>query len=120
MARPVKPVDLNLLDKLAEIQCSVKEMSFILGVSEDTLNRRYAAVLEKGRNKGKRALRQSMYDKAIDGNVVMQIWLSKNWLGMADKVETSIDAKVNAPSQEEIQKQICDKIKEIEAKNGTG
>ena len=34
-----------------------------------------------------------MYTKALEGNAVMQIWLSKQYLGMKERVETSEEAK---------------------------
>lgn len=40
----------------------------------------------------KTQLKNAMWDKAInDGNVAMQIWLSKNILGYSDKVEQKVD-----------------------------
>ena len=46
-----------------------------------------------GNSSGKSSLRRAMYTKALEGNVVMQIWLSKQYLGMKERVETSEEAK---------------------------
>lgn len=96
MARPRKPVDENLLRKLAAIHCNQDEMSSVLGVSVDTLQRRFAAQIKAARDEGKMSLRRKMWELALNGNVTLLIWLSKNELGMSDKVEekTEVQAKV--------------------------
>ena len=88
MARPLKEVDVELLKKLAGIHCTIKEMASILGCSVDTLERRFADIIEKGRDEGKMSLRRVMFKKAVQGeNTAMLIWLSKQHLGMSDKIE---------------------------------
>ena len=56
--RPRKEIDTDLLYKLANIHCTMKEMVDIIGVSEDTLKRRYAGIIDKGRAEGKMRLRK--------------------------------------------------------------
>lgn len=97
MAPPRKKVDIDLLKTLAGIGCTVEEMASAVKVSKDTLERRYAAVINEGKNNGKMSLRREMYKSAQRGNVAMQIWLSKNWLGMRDRIEHSSDPE--APSK---------------------
>jgi hypothetical protein len=96
MARPRKPVDEALLRKLAVIHCNQDEMASVLGVSVDTLQRRFAAQIKDGRAEGKMSLRRKMWEMALNGNVSLLIWLSKNELGFSDKVEekTEVQAKV--------------------------
>jgi len=98
MARPRKVIDETLLRKLAVIHCNQEEMSSVLGVSVDTLQRRYAAQIKEGRAEGKMSLRRKMWEMALNGNVSLLIWLSKNELGFSDKVEQKQDvqAKVEA------------------------
>ena len=91
MARPIKPVDEKLVESLAAYNCSMSEIAATAGVDVRTLQRRYAAVIEKGRERGKTSLKKAMFDKAIkDGNVVMMIWLSKQMVGYTDKREDTI------------------------------
>lgn len=83
--RPKKTVDVDILKKLCEVQCTVKEMAYILGVSVDTLNRNYKDVIIEGKTLGKLALRRAQWRNAIEkNNVTMQIWLGKNILNQTD------------------------------------
>jgi hypothetical protein len=38
-------------------------------------------------------LRQKMFDSAMAGNTAMMIWLSKQWLGMKDKMDSEVSVK---------------------------
>lgn len=98
MARPRKVIDEALLRKLAVIHCTQEEMASVVGVSVDTLHRRYAEQIKSGRDEGKMSLRRKMWELALSGNVSLLIWLSKNELGMSDKVEEKkeVKAKVEA------------------------
>jgi hypothetical protein len=46
---------------------------------------------------GTRSLRRLQYEAAKTGNVTMQIWLGKQWLGQKDRTETDIHAEVEGP-----------------------
>lgn len=86
MARPIKHnLDEKLLEQLALIQCSNKEIAIICGCSTDTLERRYAGILEKGREQGKMSLRRKQFEVAMSGNVSMLIWLGKQMLSQKDE-----------------------------------
>lgn len=87
MARKRKEINLKLLEKLAEINCSYEEMSSIMEVDESTLSRNYAQVIKKGRDKGKMSLKRKQWEVAMSGNVSMLIWLGKQLLGQTDKNE---------------------------------
>lgn len=92
MARPKKEIDEELLYKLATIHCTMIEMADIVGVSQDTLKRRYADIINKGKAEGKMRLRRKQVEVAMSGNHTMLIWLGKQMLGqretpLADDVE---------------------------------
>lgn len=91
--RPVKPVDQDLIYKLAMIHCSNPEIASIVGISLDTLQRRYSDVIQAGKESGKQKLRRKMWQSALAGNVTMMIWLSKNILGYTDNVLVSEEKK---------------------------
>lgn len=93
MAPKVKPVDTELIEKLAAINCSMEEIAHAVKLNRRTLQRRYAAVIEKGRSTGKTSLKRKMWETAMNGNITMMIWLSKQMLGYADKVENKTDLK---------------------------
>lgn len=98
MARPKKKIDEELLFKLASINCSHAEMAAVLDCSSDTLERRYAAVIEKGRQQGRMSLKRKQYEMAMAGNVTMLIWLGKQNLGQRDQpADTSEDEVIPTP-----------------------
>lgn len=80
-------IDPEQVIKLAQIGCPVVDIAWILDCSTDTLNRRFAAELSKGRAQQRTRLRQMMWKSAEHGSVAMQIFLSKQYLGFSDKVE---------------------------------
>tara|TARA_Y100000591_G_scaffold204181_1_gene176811 strand:- start:285 stop:677 length:393 start_codon:yes stop_codon:yes gene_type:complete len=87
--RPKIIVDIEILKNLASIGCPDYEIASVLNVSARTLNRNYAEIINQFREKGKASLRKKMWDKAVKkDNTNMQIWLSKNYLGMKDRTQT--------------------------------
>jgi len=87
MARPRIAIDPAQVEKLAQLHCTNEEMAFFFGCSADTLERRFAGIIAKGRSKGKMALRDYQWQAAKKGNVTMQIWLGKQLLGQKDKLD---------------------------------
>ena len=86
----------ELFEDLCSIQCTELEISEILKVSHDTLWRwckstygeDFANVYKKKSAEGKSSLRRAMFKNALEGNnPTMQIWLSKQHLGMKENVE---------------------------------
>lgn len=94
MARPQLEIDGKEVMKLASIGCSNDEIAAFFDCSKDTIERRFAAELHKGRENGKTRLRRLQLQAAQKGNVVMLIWLGKQMLGQSDKQE--IDQKLSA------------------------
>lgn len=93
--RPMKEIDLTVLEKLAELHCNYKEMSYVMEVSVDTLKRNYSEIIDKGLAQGKIKLRRAMMRNAIDNeHAVMQIFLSKNLLGMSDQPRGGEDDQI--------------------------
>jgi hypothetical protein len=82
-------VDIEILKNLASIGCPDYEIASVLNISAKTLKRNYADIIEQFKEKGKASLRKKMWDKAVKkDNTHMQIWLSKNYLGMKDRTQT--------------------------------
>ncbi len=84
MARPKLEINEEQLLKLAAINCSLAEMAAVLDCSVDTLDRRFAEVIRKGRESGKMSLKRKQYETAMSGNVTMLIWLGKIMLDQKD------------------------------------
>ena len=87
MARPLKEVDEKLVESLASVGCTNKEIATLAGCSDDTLTRRFADTLEMGRATLRMSLRREQVKRAQAGNVGMLVWLGKNLLGQSDKTE---------------------------------
>src|ERR1700693_1913439 len=70
--RPKKVIDLELVEKLAHIQCTYGEIASTLGVSVDTLQRNedFAVVYKRGSEGGRKSLRRMQFESANRGNVV--------------------------------------------------
>ena len=87
MARPLKKVDPQAIIKLAQLHCTFEEIAEFSEVSTKTLQRNYVHLIKKGRQMGKISLRRAQFEKALNGNVVMQIWLGKQHLDQKEKIE---------------------------------
>ena len=85
MARPLKPIDKKLVRTLAGMHCTVDEIAVACGCSKDTLERRFMAEIQAGRNEGKASLRRLQWLQAQKGNTAMLIWLGKQVLGQTDR-----------------------------------
>jgi hypothetical protein len=87
MAPPLKKVDPKLVQDLAALGCKTTEIASVTGVSVDTLDRRFADEMAKGRDNLRVSLRRWQLEAAKKGNVTMLIWLGKQLLGQSDKIE---------------------------------
>ena len=88
MARPKKyNIDKTQVEKLAGLGCTNTEIASFFGCSNDLISMSNSTNVAKGKDKGKIRLRQLLWKSAERGNVAMQIWLSKQYLGMTDKQE---------------------------------
>jgi hypothetical protein len=85
--RPKKFIDLDLVRKLAQIQCTHAEIAATLDLSVDTLTRNedFAEVYKRGADAGKKSLRRMQFESAAKGNATMQIWLGKQYLHQTDR-----------------------------------
>ena len=90
MARPKSKVEPKQVEALASIGCTFPEMELVLGVSSDTLQRRFAAIIKKGRQSFKTSIRRMQFETAQKGNPTMQIWLGKIYLGQSEKTITEL------------------------------
>ena len=82
-----KTVDRDMIYKLACIQCSDEEIAEVAGISVGVLRKRFNKLLETGKQAGKKSLRRAMWEKAMNGDTRVQLWLSKQYLGMKDAPE---------------------------------
>lgn len=82
-----KTIDRDLVYKLACIQCTDQEIAEVVGTTASNLRKRFGKLLDKGKQDGKKSLRRAMWEKAMNGDTRVQIFLSKQYLGMKDTPE---------------------------------
>jgi hypothetical protein len=83
--RPKFKLDKEQVKRLAELQCTLKEIAFVLGCSVDTIKRNARNELDHGYAAGKIKLRRAMFRNACENmSAPVQIFLAKNLLGMSD------------------------------------
>ena len=88
--RPKKyDIDTEEIVKLSSFGCTNTEMASFFGCSPDLLEKSYSDYIVKGKDQGKRRLRKLQWHAAEKGNVVMLIWLGKQYLGQSDKQEVT-------------------------------
>ena len=93
--RPLIPLDWKMIDEYLIAHATGTEIAGLIGCHPDTIYDR--CFIEHGvifshyqlakREKGKASLRKKQFDTAMSGNVTMQIFLGKHWLGQHDKME---------------------------------
>ena len=94
-------IDWTEFDKLCEIQCTMFEIAGWFRCSEDTIERavrrekgmKFADYYEQKKGTGRVSLRRLLFRKAQEGNPAILIWLSKQHLGMSDKLEQKVDGE---------------------------
>lgn len=99
MSRKKIEIDWNKVDEYLVAQCSGSAIASILGIHENTLYDRcridhsveFMAYSAKKKSEGKEILRKNMFDIALKGNVTMNIFLSKQYLGFTDKTSMNLD-----------------------------
>lgn len=111
VGRPTIEISQTDFEKLCGINCTLEEIAGWFKCSVDTIERwstrtygvNFAEVYKKHSSQGKISLRRKMFETAIGGNVTMMIWLSKQHLGMSDKVEQKQNLEVKTLSPKEIE-----------------
>jgi len=96
VGRPKREFDLKTVYALGQLHCTIEEIAhfFRTGVEVLTSYEGFQEAREAGQALGKRSLRRAMLQTALDGSVPMQIWLSKNGLGMKEPKQ---DVGVGSP-----------------------
>lgn len=89
--RPTKvsDVDRETVWRLACMQCTLREIGDVVGLSHTAIANNFGDLIEKGKSIGKRSLRRAQWSKALDGDTRMQIFLGKNYLSQKDAPENT-------------------------------
>ncbi len=117
MARPKKEINEEQVKQLAAINCSYAEMAAVLDCSEDTLERRFAGAIQKGRASGRMSLKRKQYEMAMKGHYGMLKWLGQQLLGQTIKQDIKETSEVTLHKSKEEQDFIAARLKYLEAKS---
>ena len=99
VGRPEIPIDKKTFEKLCMLQCTKKEIADFFDCSDDTITNwclknyvdedgnpmNFSDTYEKKSAGGKISLRRMQWKSAENGNVSMQIFLGKQYLGQKDE-----------------------------------
>jgi len=106
VARGRKPaeIDLKELEKLCALQCTVDELAAFFDLDRTTIlrrmkNKEFAALVQRGREKGKVSLRRAQMQAAQNGNATMLVWLGKQILGQKDITVNELSGRDGQPIQ---------------------
>jgi len=88
--RSYKSIDEKEVMRLAESQCTMKEMARLLHTSVETLHHHFRDAIDYGRCLGTKSVRRKQYEVAMEGSPTMLQWLGKHWLQQKDDVAEAI------------------------------
>lgn len=95
--------DLKYFKGMCKILCTEDEICGVLRTDSNTLdswckimfNEGFSEIYKKLSKDGKMSLRRAQYRQAIEkDNPIMQIWLGKQYLGQADKLEQEVSGSL--------------------------
>lgn len=118
MARPLAEIDEILLEKLTKLHLSDKVIADCLGVSVDTIHRRFADKMERWRSRSKSKIADVLFDEAINKRepwalkAVVQKHLDYSDRVKSESENTNKNFNINEMTDEEIEQKIEQKIKE--------
>src|SRR5690348_16215284 len=80
--RPQVEIDLEELEKLCGLHCTIPDIAGFFNVSPDTIQRRaqdpdFRAIMDRGYAKGRVSLRRMQLEMVQKGSATMAIWLGK-------------------------------------------
>ena len=95
---PEKEIEWKVLDSILQYGANLVDCAEMIGVSEDTIQRRIKALhdctfseyRQKKMGRMRMKLLQKQYEMAIGGSVPLLIWMGKQHLGQADKQEHGV------------------------------
>lgn len=93
MSRPAKEIDWDLVDELLIAGCLGTEIAPHFDLHPDTFYRRvedkysigFTKYSAEKKSAGDSLLRKKQFDKALEGDNSMLVWLGKNRMGQRDK-----------------------------------
>lgn len=107
MARPTIPVDEQLLEDLTKLHLSDKVIADILGISADTLHRRYAEQMDHWRSVSVGKIAEVLFDEGVNRREPWALKaLAQKHLDYSDRVKSDADNRnVNLNADVKIEKE---------------
>lgn len=104
--RPLAPLNLREVEKLAAMGCSSPQLAEFFEVDESTVQRRkrnddaFKAAIARGQAKARVKLQSAQFDTAVNArNPTMLIWMGKQMLGQRDVTAMEHSAPGGGPIQ---------------------
>jgi len=98
--RPPKQLDREQIIKCAEKQWSIEEIAAFFRVHRTTIERKYSAEVELGRQNGRAKLRELQWKRALEGSDTMIKHMSEHYLDQHSKSKISIEDAWDALPEE--------------------
>ena len=103
MARKRIEVDPEQVRALARLGCTWDEIAGVLKIARGTFTlrmkeKKFRDAYDQGVAEGDVSLRRAQYDSAMKGKTGMLVWLGKNRLNQADRVETKNETTIHDDS----------------------
>lgn len=92
VGRPKKAIDATMVERLAAMMHTQREIAVLVGCSVDTIADNYSEAYYRGRENGKKSLRAAQMKRALKGSDRMLVWLGVQELGQKSRHELSGDA----------------------------
>ena len=113
------PKEWDSVKYMAMIHCTGEEIAGVMQMDYDTLNRNckdkygypISEYIKKNQSNGKMSLRRMQWKSAENGNVTMQIFLGKQWLGQKENTDVSVSVNEDDTIRE-MEKYFADRKKE--------
>lgn len=107
-----RPLDIQLIRRLAALQLTDGELMDVLQVDEATLESVYRPYIENGRAQGRTALRRMQWRVAMRGNVSMLIHLGSQYLDQPSKSELNVKGKIELEDVTDPRAKLLDLMRE--------
>ncbi len=117
MARPKKALHEATLKRMAETQCTYYEMATYFNVGVNTLKRSFGRLIEEWRSKGKKTVREKLFQAAEKGDSRILVWMAEQHLDHRP-VDTKTplknpEADEKAPAEKDSHTQRLPKLKDM-------
>ncbi len=104
--RPKKEIDKDQFEKLCSMFCTLIEIADFFDCSDDTIEnwckrtykKTFSEVHKRKSSRGRMSLRRKQFEVAMNGNTTMLVWLGKQHLGQADKMEFAEESGIEFAS----------------------